>query len=209
MPKSSPKDMEDSLTTNSSLMTIVDPCPDNIEVYQPFLDSGEGLLDAFLQIQWWVFWRIYTTLNLSCPACRGSKWSFDTHIWMLKTLLGISKDLKSFNRYVISASFPKMCRRLDGGPILKCYFNCLLNLEKTTFQFIKYPDSETTDKDDHSFLSIIPSLKTKTDISNLKQMAGERAKNPGLMPCAIYNKDTYLEFHRLSYASCSVTSVAP
>lgn len=116
---------------------------------------------------------------------------------MLKTLLGISKDLKSFDRYVIAASFPKMCRRLDGGPIPKRYFNCLLNLEKTTFQFIEYPDSETTDKDDHSFLSIIPSLKTKTDISNLKQMAGERAKNPGLMPCAIYNKDTYLEFHRL------------
>ena len=90
-----------------------------------------------------------------------------------------------------------MCRRLDGGPIPKRYFNCLLNLEKTTFQFIEYPDSKMTDKDDHSFLSIIPSLKTKTDFSNLKQMAGERAKNPGLMPCAIYNKDTYLEFYRL------------
>ena len=55
-PKSNPKDVEDLLTTNSSLMTIVDPRPENIEVYQPFLDSGEGLLDAFLQIQWWVFW---------------------------------------------------------------------------------------------------------------------------------------------------------
>lgn len=55
-PKTNRKDVEDSLTTNSSLMTIVDPRPENIEVYQPFLDSGEGLLDVFLQTQWWVFW---------------------------------------------------------------------------------------------------------------------------------------------------------
>ena len=55
-PKTNRKDVEDSLMTNSSLMTIVDPRPENIEVYQPFLDSGEGLLDVFLQTQWWVFW---------------------------------------------------------------------------------------------------------------------------------------------------------
>jgi hypothetical protein len=116
---------------------------------------------------------------------------------MLKTLLGISTDLKSFDRYVIAASFPKMLRRLDRGRIPMRYFKCLLSLEEATFEFIELPDIETTNKDDHSFLSIIPSLKTKTDISNLKQMAGERAKNSGLNMPTIYNKNTYMEFHRL------------
>lgn len=56
--KSNLNDEVDSLTTQRTFMTVVDPNPGIIaEHYQPSIPgSGEGLLDMFLQFRWWVFW---------------------------------------------------------------------------------------------------------------------------------------------------------
>jgi hypothetical protein len=119
---------------------------------------------------------------------------------MLKTLIGRSAqpdDLKILSLYVIAASFPKMLRRMQGR-IPKRYFDCLLNLKSTTFGFIEQPDIVTTNgkNPDRLFLNIIPNLKpgiTKTDISNLRQIAKDGVETP----CKIYNENTYMEFHGL------------
>src|ERR1700679_4144726 len=138
----------------------------------------------------------------SCYIYRGKE-SFDTHIWMLKTLLGQSvtdpkKD--TFQLYVVAACFPKMLRRMETEGIPKLYFDCLLGLKSKTFGYIEQPYIATTrsNKDpDRKFLEIIPFLQeVTTDISNLRKTASEIAAEVK-KPCEIYNENTYMEFHRL------------
>ena len=151
----------------------------------------------------------FLPLKLSCHAHRGNqhKRSFDTHIWMLETLLGklvgereSRDDLKTFESYVIAASFPKMLHRMNGGRISKRYFDCLKRLESTSFEFLEQPDIETTisTPSDQPFLNLIPTLdaSTKNLVPNLKTMAEKIATNTE-KPDKIYNKDTYMEFHIL------------
>lgn len=71
--------------------------------------------------------------------------SFDTHIWMLKTLLGRSKDDPTTLRlYIVAASFPKMKHRMKNRFISERYFHCLIGMDLKTFDFTEPPyiDSE-------------------------------------------------------------------
>jgi hypothetical protein len=70
------------------------------------------------------------------------------------------------------------------------------------FEFIEHPSTATTGSDDNHpdqlLLDIIPFVLSEPDhieIPNLQQVADDVAKTPSLTE--IYNKDTYLEFHRL------------
>ena len=132
---------------------------------------------------------------LLIPAQRGRE-SFNTHVWMLKTLLGQSVDSQksqnAFLLYIIAISFEKMNRRMMNELFSAPYKACLL--EQKTFAFVKLPFAVPNVVDsnrDRSFIGSIPLLvkATAMKIPNLKQAANL------LQP--IYNECTYMEFHLL------------
>jgi len=128
--------------------------------------------------------------------------SFATHTWMLKMLLRRLKDnpqsepdMIAFLSYVIAVSSEKMNYRITNGPS-PLYFACLVKLIKASFDFKEHPDIPSRSNRDQIFLDAIPFLAefTTTKIPNLQKMAQLVAKNK---PLDIYNKDTYMEFHKL------------
>ena len=131
---------------------------------------------------------------LSYLAHRGKE-SFDTHAWMLRTLLQPSTDRFSpFLLYVIAVSFPKMIRRTKKH-LSTTYMDSLLKLK--SFAFIekaqKSGNSNTDQDRDQSFIHSMPRLVAlaQTKIPNLECAAKQQ------QPVAIYNKNTYMEFHLL------------
>jgi len=135
----------------------------------------------------------FLPFKLSCHARRGNE-SFDTHIWMLKTLLGRSgKDTKTLQLYIIAASIPKMLYRMERH-ISTCYFDCLTNMKLTTFDFPEPPHMATTRSNDSLFIEILSQLIKFMDIPNLQLAKGAEVAET---PCEIYNKETYVEFHRV------------
>jgi hypothetical protein len=117
---------------------------------------------------------------------------------MLKTLLGRRsvEDLQTFRLYVIAASFPKMLSRMANRLVSERYLSCLLNLRETTFKFIEEPYTAPTRKGnedpDQLLFNIIPSINPIMPIPNLMQMFEANEQ-----PYKLYNKDTYMEFHKL------------
>lgn len=135
----------------------------------------------------------------SYHAHRGpGRGTFDTHIWMLQTLLQRSSGLQDLQLYVIAASFPKMLFRMNNRRIAKHYFECFRKLESMDFEFVEHPSTATTGSNskhpDRLLFDAINALAGTTDrIPNLTQMAKDMQKTPR----EIYNKDTYMEFHWL------------
>jgi hypothetical protein len=125
---------------------------------------------------------------------RGKE-AFDTHVWMLKTLLSrLEESLENrehFLRYIIAVSFPKMKRRMDNKQYSAPYYACLQDLE--TFAFIKLPFVVQKSEHDSDFIQAIPFLAkyAVTKIPNLLQAANLS------QPIEIYNESTYMEFHLL------------
>ena len=116
---------------------------------------------------------------------------------MLQTLLGRSAtSLHELQFYVIAASYPKMLFRMSSRRFAKRYFDCFRKLESVDFKFIEHPSTATTGSNgthpDQLLLEMIPLLPAE-DIPNLRQIAKDVVKTPH----EIYNKDTYMEFHRL------------
>jgi hypothetical protein len=139
---------------------------------------------------------------LSYHAHRGKE-SFDTHVWMVKTLLGQPEvderdDLEANQKsdllfYIIAASFRKMEYRLTKPTISEQYFDCLTKM--TAFSFNGPLDEmEASDREnDRPFIAIIPDLAkfAKTKIPELRHAASQP------WPIEIYNENTYKEFHLL------------
>jgi hypothetical protein len=124
---------------------------------------------------------------------RGKE-SFDTHVWMLKTLLSRSlpeEDQTHFLKYITAASFPKMIRRMDDKQISVPYYACLQNLK--TFPFIELSSVVQKPERDSNFITVIRRLDNLAD-----------TKIPNLLlatnlpqPIEIYNESTCMEFHLL------------
>jgi hypothetical protein len=121
---------------------------------------------------------------------------------MLKTLLqqsGSVEGLETLQLYVIAACAEKMKYRLSNGPSPH-YFTCLLRLSRETFPFIDHTDIDSVREDgsnrDQLFLDAIPMLAefSATKIPNLAKVA-QLAQDK--KPFELYNKHTYMEFHRL------------
>jgi hypothetical protein len=131
---------------------------------------------------------------LSHHAYRGDE-SFDTHVWMLKTLLGQLTEsqthLDSFLLYVIAASFRKMDARMTNKRFSTPYFNCLQS--QTTFTFIKLPKAGNR-KRDEPFVGAISFLAKFSTIPNLQLAAEQWLQSQTI---EIYNDTTYMEFHQL------------
>jgi hypothetical protein len=132
-------------------------------------------------------------LPFSYHAYRGKE-SFDTHVSMVKTLLGRSaesqKNQDDFFLYIIAASVGKMDSRMNKK-ISNLYSNCLCSLTK--FPFSKLPKKVDGNNNDQAFIKAIPELanKIKTSIPNLLHAANMPH------PTKIYNESTYMEFHSL------------
>jgi hypothetical protein len=139
---------------------------------------------------------------LSYHAHRGKE-SFDTHVWMLETLLGRSAGWRSaesqihpkdFLLYVIAASFEKMNIRITNKRVSTTYSECLKS--QTTFTFIKL-SSEVSDRQrDRLFVETINPLAkfATTKIPNLQLAANQWSQHQDI---EIYNGSTYMEFHQL------------
>ena len=127
-------------------------------------------------------------------ARRGRE-SFETHVWMVKTLLGRSakskEDLDTLFLYAIAVSFQKMNTRMTDKRFSEPYYHCLLN--RTTFPFIELPPTAGKTSHDKLFVRAIPILakNTDTNISHLEHAASLP------QPTEIYNESTYKEFHLL------------
>jgi hypothetical protein len=131
---------------------------------------------------------------LSYQTHRGKE-SFDTHVWMLKTLLRPSaEDFPPFHLYVMAICFPKMIRRMKK-PFSVIYMACLQKLD--TFPFIQtaqnYSNDQPDQERDRLFICSMPSFvkAARHPIPNLERAAKQQP------PVGIYNKDTYMEFHLL------------
>ena len=131
------------------------------------------------------------------------KESFGTHTWMLKMLLQRLKDnpqsepnMIAFLSYVIAVSSEKMNYQITKGPS-PLYFACLIKLIEASFDFMEHPNMPSTrSSHDQLFLDAIPFLAefATTKIPNLQKMAQLATENK---PLNIYNKDMYMEFHKL------------
>jgi hypothetical protein len=140
-------------------------------------------------------------LSYSYHAHRGKE-SFETHVWMLKTLLGQlpaqaatpnSRDLRDeFSLYIIAASFPKILVRMKR----KVSIDYFCSLQKVTkFPFIQLPSKEPKAGDSmpSKLVNVILELGevTETKIPHLLHAANL----PDLSE--IYDESTCLEFHLL------------
>jgi hypothetical protein len=125
--------------------------------------------------------------------------SFETHVWMLKTLLGrvaeSERHLNTFHEYIIAVCFKKMAKRMENKEISVLYFHCLTNLTTSQLSNLKLPSEKQ--KADHGdrdlpFARDIPLLAkiAQTKIPNLQRAAEQQ-------PIEIYNENTCIEFHRL------------
>ena len=120
--------------------------------------------------------------------------SFDTHAWMLKSLLRHSKghhDL--FQLYVVAADFKKMLARMNH-PVSTQYLACLRR--QVMFRPFVPIEESVEERDDTLFLGDIPIIakSVKTKIPNLEMMAQAAEKGE---PFKLYNKDTCMELHEL------------
>jgi hypothetical protein len=157
---------------------------------------------------------------VSYHAHRGKE-SFDTHVWILETLLTRTRisrpnnrdddskpdsDVDIFQYYIIAASFPKMINRMKNKLISTSYYDCLQHL--TTFPFIPPKElKKGRGNHDASFVNAIPILAeySRTKIPFLKEFAKTRisdSEDPTKKRLQhqlsdIYNKDTCIEFHLL------------
>jgi hypothetical protein len=135
---------------------------------------------------------------LSSRTHRGKE-SFDTHVWMLKTLLQPSaEEFPPFTLYVIAVSFPKMIRRMKKH-LSVTYMASLLKLR--TFPFMekaqKSGNSESDDQPDQERdQPLIRSMPRFVNVAGNQVANLERAAKQQ-QPVGIYNKDTYMEFHFL------------
>jgi hypothetical protein len=122
--------------------------------------------------------------------------SFNTHAWMLKSLLRLSKDhLETLQLYVVAADSSKMLARMVH-PVSTQYLACFQRLKSRTFEPINGASTKPDDGNDQLFLDDIPILSklANTKIPNLGKMA-QAAKEK--KPFNLYNKDTCMEFHEL------------
>ena len=132
---------------------------------------------------------------LSYHTCR-CKESFETHIWMVKTLLEkfeeLDEEADSFLDYIVAISFQKMNRRMEDKDVSLTYYNCLQNWDHSSTLPSKTPRSYHKDRDKH-FINTIPHLVkvSRTKIPNLTKVAATHPQ-PG-----IYNEETRIEFHLL------------
>jgi hypothetical protein len=138
---------------------------------------------------------------LSYHTHRGEE-PFDTHVWILKTLLertGNSEDdMDAFHHYIIAACFPKMNSRMTDKFISTTYYDCLLNLK--TFSFIPPKELGPDCKNcDGSFIRAIPLLSELADtkIPFLSEFAKTRDPNEIHQLSEIYDRNTCIEFHLL------------
>ena len=138
-------------------------------------------------------------LSHTYSHCDRGKETFETHVWMLKTLLrGSAKSLpdkKAFLDYVIAASYRKMYSRMTK---ITLYYDCLQNQKTFSFKLPPKEPEEDRRTADQDFFDDIPALAVlaKTSMVNLKQQA-EAANVKPLQPIEIYNESTYIEFHEL------------
>jgi hypothetical protein len=141
-------------------------------------------------------------------AHRGKE-SFDTHVWILKTLLERTpnsvEDMDTFHHYIIAVSIQKMNSRMTNDIISTLYYDCLQDLP--TFPYIRPKELESgCPNRDGSFIRAIPSLKKYADtkIPFLQQFAETRTPNeetktttPQHQLSEIYDENTCIEFHLL------------
>ena len=121
------------------------------------------------------------------------KESFDTHVWMLETILRQSQERPNdFILYVIAVSFQKMCHRMTNKQFSTPYKACLLRLKQKNFAFVELTKTGDSDRDT-SFIKAIPDLAkyATTKIPHLQRTANQP------QPIEIYNECTYMEFHLL------------
>jgi hypothetical protein len=128
---------------------------------------------------------------------RGTE-SFSTHVWILKSLLQLSRnDLEILQLYVVAADFKKMLARMKH-PVSTHYLACFHQLKSRNFAPNEEAATKHYDKNDQLFLDDIPILAKLADtkIPNLEKMA-QAAKENLKEPFILYNKDTCMEFHGL------------
>jgi hypothetical protein len=115
---------------------------------------------------------------------------------MLKTFCGRPEsDSKTLLLYIIAVSFPKMLYRMENHRTLaKRYYDCFVNLASKTFDFPEPPhiSEKRSNANDKPFLSFLIFLDKITTTSNLQRVAADGATSRD-----IYNKETYMEFHKL------------
>jgi hypothetical protein len=135
---------------------------------------------------------------------RGKE-TFETHSWMLKTLLRQSAldtpNKNAYINYVIAASYRKMKFRMTK---VTAYYDCLQNVKTFPFSLPPEEPKEVGRGADWSFIVDIRSLAdlVKTPIPNLKQQAANLSKlehttGPHAQAIGIYNESTCVEFHSL------------
>lgn len=168
---------------------------------EPSKVSNQKLLHSYLLTEWRVF-HGFLLPKLICHAHRGKE-TFETHIWMLKTLLARSQcDLDTLQHFSIAASFLKMLSRMDNRFVSQPFRSHLDSLKgKIMYQAQTVSGSNSGRKHDETFLLfVIPNLVTfvKAKIPNLQAMAAAAAadknKNKDIK---IYNEDTCTEYHDL------------
>ena len=134
---------------------------------------------------------IFLDYYLSYHAHRRKE-SFETHVWMIKSLLGQSKHEKGrvdFMLYIIASCFKKMVYRIDNRRS-ETYYDCLQGIK--TFTFTKLPfDKEKAHSDKPLAQAIHRLAKSfQLKIPNLLEAAGQEI-------IEIYNESTCHEFHLL------------
>jgi hypothetical protein len=122
--------------------------------------------------------------------CDRSKETFETHAWMVKTLLRRSSDSPSdkatFLLYIIAASYRKMNTRITK---VTAYYDCLQKLSSQTPSFT-YSHKEPLKHSaaDEIFFDRMKTLPASVQIDYpLLLQANARQ----------YNETTYIEFHKL------------
>jgi hypothetical protein len=145
-------------------------------------------------------------------AHRGEE-SFDTHAWMVQTLLGRVEDnnndsVDEFLHYIIAISFEKMNIRTTKS-LSKRYLECLTNLDTSyTSTFFRSPEPMgwKTKRRDSAFAEAIPFLAQHFKLPNLLEeancynveLAKIKAAGTGQQPATkFYNPKTCVEFHNL------------
>lgn len=110
---------------------------------------------------------------------------------MLKTLLKL--DPKTFELYIIAASFPKMLNRMDNRSKLgKCYYTCLKGIKTLDYRDIATGSMDDS-LNDETFFDYLPSIINFLPNSYyLKEISELHTK-----PSEVYNKETCVEFHTL------------
>jgi hypothetical protein len=139
--------------------------------------------------------RDYLLSKLICHIIRGTE-SFDTHVWILKSLLRQSEGhLETLQLYVVAADFKKMLARMKH-PVSTHYLACLQRVKSLICLPLEEVPTQSQEDNNTLFLDDIPILaeRAKTKIPNLEK-AAKAAQNKE--PFKLYSKDTCMEFHEL------------